>query len=237
MQENNHKLIVFDLDGTLLDTLDDLAGSTNWALRKHGLPERTTDEIRSFVGNGTRLLIQRAVPDDMTVEEANEIFDGFTRHYNEHLNDTTKPYAGIMDTLTELREEGYLLGMLSNKPHPAVLDLAELYFQGRFDHMAGEKPGVPRKPDPTSLLNMMRDAGVTPENTIYLGDSEPDAQTVTAAGTHGIGVLWGFRSREELQKAGMKHYVSHPSEIRALSRELLNTKPLASSEQERKSTL
>lgn len=221
MTDLNAELIVFDLDGTLLDTLDDLAGAANHALRVFDLPERSIEEIRSFVGNGTRLLIQRAVPDTMSTEDAEAVFAEFTRYYDKHLNDNTRPYEGIMETLSVLHKEGYQLGMLSNKPHPAVLDLADLYFKGQFDYLAGEKPGIPRKPDPSSLLNMIADAGVSPERTIYIGDSEPDAMTVTGAGTHGIGVLWGFRSSEELAAAGMKHFVTEPSEIPGLCRELL----------------
>ena len=225
MTNTKADLIVFDLDGTLLDTLDDMAGAANHALRQHNLPERSIDEIRSFVGNGTRLLIQRAVPDAMSAEDTEAVFAEYTRYYDVHLNDHTKPYDGIMETLAELRAEGYRLGMLSNKPHPAVLDLADLYFKGQFVYLAGEKPGVPRKPNPTSLVNMMAEADVSPERTVYIGDSEPDAMTVTGAGTLGIGVLWGFRSREELAAAGMKHFVTEPSEIPELCRELLAGSP------------
>lgn len=203
--------ILWDLDGTLLDTLDDLTDAVNMTLRKMNYPERSLEEIRSFVGNGAARLIAASLPDgDMS--RFDEAFGFFREYYARHSNDKTRPYTGIPKLLEQLKEEGFAMGILSNKPDFAVKDLAKRYFPC-IDIAAGEIPGVPRKPEPDGLMLVMDQMGVSKENCIYIGDSEVDITTAANAGIPCITVTWGFRDKRSLQKAGAIHTADSIEEL------------------------
>ena len=208
-----YNTIIFDLDGTLLNTLDDLMDSTNHALAVHGFPERSLDEIRRFVGNGIRKLIERAVPQGTPASDTEEVFADFKIHYDAHCNDKTWPYDGIMELLRELKKRGYKLGIASNKVKSAVEKLNDIYFEGLMDGVAGVVDGKPTKPDPYMVEAMLRELGSSKEHTLYVGDSQVDVQTAANTGLDMVAVLWGFRDREELENAGASTFVSKPDEL------------------------
>ena len=207
-----YKTVVFDLDGTLLDTLDDLWLSVNAALQKFGLPVRTRNEVRDFIGNGIVKLMQRA---SGLLE--GECFDGvlaeFKRHYGEHCEDNTKPYEGIMRLLQELRARGVQTAVVSNKADFAVQDLCKIWFDGLFDVAVGEREGLLRKPAPDSVFEVCRLLGVSVEESVYIGDSEVDYQTACNAKMDVISVEWGFRDAAFLKEIGAKKIVSTPGEL------------------------
>lgn len=196
------KLMIFDLDGTLLDTLEDLKNSVNFALRSNGLPERSLDEVRRFVGNGIRLLIERAVPQGTQPELTDKVFDDFKAHYSANSTVKTKPYSGISKLLQKLKNEGRLLGVVSNKADAPAKALIGHYFPDTFDSVVGEREGVRKKPAPDSVLETMADLGCNAGDCVYIGDSDVDFMTAKNAGTDCILVSWGFRSREQLESLG-----------------------------------
>lgn len=203
-----YKLVIFDLDGTVLNTLDDLADSVNHALTAHAFPPRTVDEVRAFVGNGIRKLISCAVPQGTDEKSVEAVFSEFVAYYGEHCALKTCPYPGITALLRDLRADGYLLAVLSNKADFAVSALCEQYFPGAFDSVAGEKQGIPRKPDPAGVHAMLAQLGVSAEDAVYIGDSDVDVLTAANSGLDCICVDWGFRSREQLEQAGAAVTVS-----------------------------
>ena len=205
--------ILFDLDGTLLDTLEDLAASVNAALSRCGYPRRTTEEVRTFVGNGVRHLMACAVPEG---EDPQEAIACFRHHYALHCQDRTAPYAGIPEALQKISRE-YPVAIVSNKPHSAVKELCENWFPGIYAR--GEGPGCPRKPAPDMIEQTMQQLGV--QTCIYVGDSEVDILTARRAGVHCLSVLWGFRSREALEKAGGDHFCQHPSQLEERIKEII----------------
>ena len=205
---------IFDLDGTLLDTLDDLAASANYAMRKHGFPEHTTDEVRRFVGNGVRKLIERAVPAGTPQDEVEKTLDTFRKHYTEHNLDTTKPYPGIMDMLEDVKKNGDRVAVVSNKFDAATKALCSHFFSRLVDVAIGESEGIRKKPAPDTVVEAMRQLGVKPEECVYVGDSDVDIETARNSGMPCISVLWGFRDREFLLQHGATHFVSSPNEIK-----------------------
>lgn len=207
------RLLIFDLDGTILNTLDDLAESTNYALRENQLPERSLDEVRAFVGNGIGKLIERAVPEGSTEGLRRAVLESFTAHYREHSADKTRPYDNIMELLETLKEEGYLLAVVSNKADFAVQSLCEQYFPGVFTFAVGEREGVRRKPCPDSVNEVLETLKVQREEAVYIGDSEVDVQTARAAEMDLIAVAWGFRDCEVLKAQGANIIVEAPEEI------------------------
>lgn len=207
------KLLIFDLDGTILETLEDLADSTNYALKKNGCLKRSIDEVRQFVGNGIAKLIERAVPSGAGEELRRKVLEDFKAHYKEHSADKTKPYDGIMDLLDELKRKEYLLAVVSNKADFAVQTLCERYFPGVFDFVVGERENVRRKPYPDSVFEVLENLKVEKEDAVYIGDSEVDVQTAIAADVDLIAVAWGFRSRETLRESGAKCIIEKPEEV------------------------
>lgn len=205
--------VIFDLDGTLLNTLDDLRDSTNYALASFGFPERTTDEIRRFVGNGIRKLIERAVPEGTSKEVTDEVLEKFKEHYNIHCNDKTGPYQGIPELLLELKKRGIKMGIATNKVKSAADKLNEIYFDGFIDEVAGVEEGIIPKPDKMMINNLMNRLNASKETTLYIGDSQVDVQTAANAGLKLIAVLWGFRNRDELIAEGASVFVKEPMEI------------------------
>lgn len=210
-----YDLVIFDLDGTILDTLEDLCDSVNYALGRLGFPQRTLSEVRNFVGNGIRKLIERALPagsDEKCVEEMLAIH---REYYGVHCADKTKPYEGIKEMLKELKARGVKLAVISNKPDYAVKILCEDYFPDVFDAAYGFREGIERKPDPAAVTALLEELCVPREKAVYVGDSEVDVKTAQNAGLDMIIVDWGFRDREFLIENGAVNLVSAPWEIEA----------------------
>lgn len=197
--------IIFDLDGTLLDTLEDLADGVNYAMDVHGHPRRTLEEVRRFVGNGAKNLIARAVPEGADAEAALETFRVY---YNAHCQVKTRPYDGILEALAEIRKK-YPVAVVSNKPDSAVKPLCEDYFPGIF--ALGETADCPRKPAPDMVYKAMRAIGV--EKCVYVGDSEVDVTTAKNAGVPCLSVLWGFRDRADIEAAGGEWFCETPERL------------------------
>ncbi|HIX91358.1 MAG TPA: HAD family hydrolase [Firmicutes bacterium] len=208
-----YKLAIFDLDGTLLDTLDDLADSLSHTLAAAKLPPRTRDETRRFVGNGIRKLIERAVPTGSQNELIDTVEREFRAYYKLHCADKTKPYDGIIELLRRLRAAGVLCAVVSNKGDFAVQELAVRYFSGLLDCAVGERAGVRTKPSPDSVNEVLRTLGVDRADAVYIGDSDVDIDTAKNAGMDSISVLWGFRDREFLVEHGAVRFVGTPREI------------------------
>lgn len=205
--------VIFDLDGTLLNTLGDLRAATNHALEVRGLPPHSMEEIRQFIGNGIRLLICRAMPEGTPEAEIDAALDDFKAYYAAHIHDRTVPFDGIPQLLTALRKRGVKVAVLSNKIDSASQQLIEYFFPGKTDVVFGEHVGVPRKPDPTSCRMVMQQLGVQPEQVLYVGDSGTDMQTAKNAGLYAVGVTWGFRSKEVLLEYGADILVHRPEQI------------------------
>lgn len=196
-----YQAILWDLDGTLLNTLDDLAASVNAALAANSLPPRTVEEVRAFVGNGIRLLIQRAVPAGCAAAVEAAVFAHFCTHYEAHCRDNTRPYAGILPLLGRLRQAGVRLAVVSNKADFAVKQLAAEFFSGTVEVAIGATDDVPKKPAPDMVEAALRQLGISREQALYVGDSEVDIATAAAAGLDSAIVTWGFRTPEQLAGA------------------------------------
>ena len=210
------KAVVFDLDGTLLNTLDDLKESTNFALRKFNYPERTLEEVRCFVGNGVRKLIERAVPEDC--KNIDECLEVFKKNYFENMYNHTQAYNGILKILEELHKDKVKIGVVSNKFDSAVKELCKKYFGDLVDTAIGQNDDVPKKPAPDGVLKAMKILGSDKNSTIYAGDSDVDVQTAKNAGLKCIGVTWGFRTEDYLK--GADFIVDSPDEILKIVRSL-----------------
>ena len=193
-----YDLVIFDLDGTILDTLHDLASAVNYALEEHGFPTRSVEEVRRFIGNGVANLISRAVPEGTDADTCAAVLADFKARYRDHMNDETRPYPGISELLTALRNAGIKVGVNSNKFDAALQNLCRLHFDGLYDLAAGECETTPKKPDPAAAWRIMSELGIPPERTIYIGDSAVDLQTAKNAQTASAWVSWGFRRREEM---------------------------------------
>lgn len=204
---------IFDLDGTLLDTLQDLANSVNIALEDFGQPVRTVEEVRAFVGNGVRKLMQRAVPEGTDEDLGERIYERFLEVYDREKNHYTKPYDGILELIALLKARGVACAVLSNKNDDAVVALCEAHFPNCFEFTQGMRPGVAPKPAPDALFALCTRMGINPEDAVYIGDSEVDVKTAQAAGMRLVAVTWGFRSREMLAKTGAKEMIDAPREL------------------------
>lgn len=206
---------IFDLDGTLLDTLADLAASVNYALRTHHMPEHSLDDVRRFVGNGVRLLMIRAVPDGEQNPQFEAAFQTFREHYTAHSLDTTHPYQGIPELLAELKARGKRLAVVSNKFYAATQELCHHFFPDTIEVAIGEHEaeGIRKKPAPDTVMEALRQLGVSRENAVYVGDSDVDIATARNSGLPCISVLWGFRDRSFLKEKGATTFVAAPSDI------------------------
>ena len=205
--------VVFDLDGTLLDTLGDLRDSVNFALSKNNLPQRTTEEIKAFVGNGIRLLIERSVPENTKLSLVDKCFEDFKAHYKANSANLTKAYDGINELLSILKSRGIKLAVVSNKADFAVQKLIKLLFDGKFDFVLGERADMKKKPAPDMVNAAIKHCGVLPEESVYVGDSEVDIETAKNSEIDCIIVDWGFREREFLIKNGAEKIVSSTQEL------------------------
>ena len=206
---------IFDLDGTLLDTLADLAASCNYALRTHGMPEHSIDDVRRFVGNGVRKLMERAIPDGEANPDFEATFATFREYYMHHSLDTTKPYPGIMDTLVELKARGCRLAVVSNKMMAATVELCKHFFPDTIEVAIGENEaeGIKKKPAPDTVLAALKQLGVSGEYAVYVGDSDVDLATARNSGLPCISVLWGFRDRDFLLDHGATTFITSPKEL------------------------
>ena len=205
--------VIWDLDGTLLDTLGDLAASTNAALASLGLPQRSIDEVRAFVGNGVAKLMERAVPKDAAPEIRAAALEAFIAHYAQHSADTTAPYPGVMQMLDELGARGIKMAVVSNKIDFAVKALCARYFGDRLSVCVGDDPARRKKPAPDNVFEAMRMLGAVPEETVYIGDSEVDVETAKNAGLACMAVSWGFRTEECLRAAGAERIYAAPQAL------------------------
>lgn len=205
--------IIFDMDGTLLNTLDDIADSINYALGECGYPLRQVCEVRKMVGGGASVLVDRVVPVGTSKEAKAHLKDVFMSHYIKNSNNKTDLYEGIKPLVSKLRSEGYKMGIVSNKGDEAVQDLTRVYFQEDMRMALGERPEITRKPAPDALLLAMQMLQSAPEECIYVGDSEVDAQFAKNAGVPCIIVTWGFRDREELVAANPNSIVDTMKEL------------------------
>lgn len=206
--------VIFDMDGTLLNTLDDLADAVNYALRRMGMPERTLEEVRYFVGNGVRRLMELSVPDGFDNPAFEETFAVFKEYYGEHCNDKTRAYDGVVELLRELRDEGYALAIVSNKLDSAVKELSEIYFQGIVKVAIGEREGVAKKPAPDTVYAALKELRMPAERAVYVGDSDVDVMTAKNSGLPCISVLWGFRDRKFLEENGGVTFAETPREVK-----------------------
>lgn len=210
-----YSAVIFDLDGTLLDTIEDLADSMNLVLQKHGFPPHDVESYKIFVGDGLRNLVLKAIPDNIVDEAIIEsCVASMSKEYGSRWNVKTRPYDGIPELLNTLESMGIKTAILSNKPHSITeMVVAELLPQWSFEVVYGERPSVPRKPDPAAALEISSILGVSSESCLYLGDSGIDMETANAAGMYAVGVLWGFRKADELLAAGAKKLIGKPAEL------------------------
>lgn len=206
------RAVIFDLDGTLLDTLEDLKDSLNVVLDKKHLPERTLEEVRQFVGNGIHNLIERAVPEGTSGEVVEQIFLDFRKHYLAHCQDKTCAYPGIPELLEELERRGVSMAIVSNKADAAVKELAKTYFP-KVKVAIGEREGIARKPAPDSVFEAMRSLGAAGGETLYVGDSDVDIATAENAGLPCVSVTWGFRKEEFLRSLNPAYVIHQPGEL------------------------
>lgn len=210
---HKYKTYIFDLDGTLLSTLADLAASTNYALRTHHMPERSLDEVRRFVGNGVKKLMERAIPDGLNNPLFEETFDTFRQHYMQHNLDTTQPYPGIMQLLEQLKAEGKNIAVVSNKFYAATRELCRHFFGDLVPVAIGEREDIRKKPAPDTVIEALRELGVDKEGAVYIGDSDVDIMTAKNSGMPCVSVLWGFRDKEFLLEHGATTLISQPKDM------------------------
>ena len=212
--------VIFDLDGTLLNTLDDLTDSVNFALGEMGYPLHTADEVRMMVGNSVIYLIEQALPDGTDKEIFDKTLALFESHYQTNMRNKTAPYDGVMQMLDKLSTEGYKLAVVSNKPDVFTQELVSELFGDYIPLAIGRSETIARKPAPDMLELAMKQLGSDPDSTVYVGDSEVDVETSINAGVDCVGCLWGFRDRETLESAGAEFIISSPDELVGLIEKL-----------------
>ncbi len=208
-----YQTYIFDLDGTLLSTLADLAASTNHALRLNGMPEHSLDDVRRFVGNGVRVLMERAVPGGVANPKFEKALADFRAHYMVHSLDTTMPYPGVLDMLAELKRRGKRMAVVSNKFYAATQELCRHFFGDSIEVAIGEREGIRKKPAPDTVEEALRQLGVGKQGAVYVGDSDVDVATAANSGLPCISVLWGFRDRDFLVAHGAGTFVTEPAEL------------------------
>ena len=208
------KAVLFDLDGTLVNSLEDLAVSANFALQIYGYPIHETEKYKYFIGDGLLKLVERTLPEeDRSKDNINKLFQTVWKHYSENYVVNTVAYNGIAELLAELKQKGYKLAVVTNKPHEMAVNIVKALLGDVFDMICGKLDNYPPKPDPALTLKTMNDLGVNPDECVFVGDSGIDAANAVNAGCIGIGVLWGFRTKEELLHSGADYIVNNPFEI------------------------
>ena len=205
--------IVFDCDGTLLDTLTDLRNAVNYVLRAHDLPERSVPEVKAALGNGVAHLMRQSLPDSISEAEFNTYLDEFKAYYGEHLQDYTAPYPGMLNVLDTLRAKGYKLAIVSNKIQEGITPLNKEYFGDRLPVAIGERPRLQRKPAPDMVLQALKELNSSQDESIYIGDSEVDVATAKNSGLLCIGVTWGFRDEQLHKDLGVKYIARKAEDI------------------------
>lgn len=205
---------IFDLDGTLLSTLDDLAASCNYALRTNGMPERTVEEVRMFVGNGVKKLMERAIPGGLSHPLFDKTYQDFRHHYMQHNLDTTQPYPGVLEMLQSLRDRGKKIAVVSNKFYAATQELCRHFFGDLVDVAIGEREDIRKKPAPDTVNEALRQLNAGKEGAVYIGDSDVDVDTAKNSGMPCISVLWGFRGHDFLVEHGATIFVSSPLDLK-----------------------
>lgn len=208
-----YKAAIFDMDGTILNTLQDLQNATNYALREHNFPERTYEEVRNFVGNGVQKLIERALPEGSSDETVQTVLASFKTYYKVHSTDTTAPYEGIPEAIKKLREAGIKTAVVSNKPDFGVQDLVKDFFPNLFDAALGEKAGIAKKPAPDMVNSALDSLAVSKADSVYIGDSDVDFMTAKNSGLSFIGCSWGFKGRSFLEKLGAGTIVDNAEQL------------------------
>jgi len=211
-----YKAVLFDMDGTVLDTLTDIANAVNYSFRSFGIPEVPKETIMLKLGNGAERLVRGSLPYELPEDDFRSLLGFYNTWYNDHSIVETAPYPGITDLMSKLDSEGCKTVIVSNKPDPTVKLLAERFFLGM--PAVGERPGIARKPAPDSVLSVLRELGIAPEDAAYIGDTEVDILTAKNAGTHCIAVSWGFRPRSVLENAGAELICDSVEELSALLR-------------------
>ena len=214
------KAVIFDLDGTLLDTLDDLSEAVNYILKKYSMPPRNAREVRSFLGNGARELMRHSLPGTVSEEELDRYLDEYKKYYNAHSKIMTKPYPGVIQLLEELSENGIATAVVSNKPDEATRSLCEEYFGTRISYAIGDRAGVQRKPSAEPVRLAMDALGC--DRAVYVGDSEVDVLTAKNAGLPSISLTWGFRDKDLLLESGADHFADNAEDLKALIYRLLS---------------
>lgn len=209
----NVNTVIFDMDGTVLNTLEDLTVSVNYVLSKFNMPEHSEEEYRKFFGNGIKYALKCAVPEETPEEVIEEMLPIFREHYNEHCHDRTKPYDGIIELMSMLRANGYKMAIVSNKIDSAVKELNDRFFSEYVDVAIGEKPGIKRKPAPDTVLAALDELGSKKKAAVYIGDSEVDLQTALNSELPCISVLWGFRDKDFLISKGASVFAETPEEV------------------------
>lgn len=210
--------VIFDLDGTILDTLEDLADATNWVCARHGWPVHPLEAYKGFVGNGAGKLLERVTPSivELTPELRRTLMAEFSQRYTAHSANKTHAYEGMPQALARLKAAGVRMAVLTNKPHAAAGPIVERYYPGVFDAVQGAVVGAPLKPDPTVLLALLERLGASKNETLFVGDSNVDIRTGKNAGLAACGVLWGFRTRAELTAEGADFIAQRPEELAEL---------------------
>lgn len=210
---SDKELYIFDMDGTILNTIDDIAGAINYVLDIHGYPRRTVDEVKSFVGNGLKRALELSLPDGVAGDVLNQLFTELVAYYNEHSNIMTRPYEGIVEVIHKLREQGKIVAVVSNKRVEAVRDLCDIYFAGCFDMALGDQDGIARKPAPDMTNMVIEHYGILKDKCVYIGDSDVDLMTARNTEIDCIAVTWGFRTREFLVEHGAEIIIDSPWEL------------------------
>ena len=208
-----YELIIFDMDGTILDSLKDLQAAVNFSMKKHGFPEKTYEEMKWLLGRGMPYLIHHALPEGTDEETYQKAFDDFLSYYAEHDEDTTAPYEGIPEVVKALKDAGFRIAVNSNKNDREAGVLAEHYFPGLFDFVLGSRPEIEKKPSPEGVNLIEKEFGVDKSKTIYIGDSDIDLQTALNSEVQFIGCHWGFRGKDFLLKNGAKHVAEKPADL------------------------
>ncbi len=208
-----YKAVIFDMDGTILNTLQDLTDATNFALKSFDMPERTIEEVRTFVGNGVKKLIERAVPENTSCEKTDQVLSRFLEYYSKHSNDNTCSYPGIQNLVVELKKLGIKTAVCTNKPDAPANALGKKYFDGLFDLILGQKEGLKTKPAPDGVNEILSIMNINRKDAVYIGDSDVDFETARNSDMDFIGVDWGFKGRKFLEALGAKTVVSSADEI------------------------
>ncbi len=211
------KAVVFDFDGTLVNSLFDLADAVNYALKAHGFDTHKVEKFKYFVGNGIPKMIERALPEGCkNIETVNAVKEDFNAYYSVHSTDKTAIYEGVPELITALKSRGYKLGVVTNKSQEMTDIIINKLYGDTFDYVCGKRDGMPLKPDPASTIFVMQKLGVSPDECVFLGDSSVDIKTGISSGAHAVGELWGFRTADELYESGAKIVIQKPDELLAV---------------------